>query len=691
MELVATHADPAAVDPKPLPHVPTPTRQRVLADRLTAAPSVRLVPERPATPRVEPARPARERRRLVDSVRGRIPGGRGGGRRRLAAIGAIALMGGAGLALVTTRGGQTAATPLPLDVAGHVEAVQTHPLDFGVAGEVVSVGVKAGQDVEPGTVLASLDTAQLAAQLRAAKDALITAQQKLSLDTSGNPGALAQAAALAGVDSAQQQANAAATNYNDTKALTLAALQGSQLAGQAAAKQLLATAQLQLAASQANLVDTARVNQTAVDVANQALDAAVSGGQVQVQAGQVQLRATQKTANDQQQLNAKTVNVAQATLKGDQAIVAQDQAAVAAATDCPTGPVCLAARATLTKDQATVRTDQATVAQAQAAAKLSNDQANAQANLAQVALNAAQTSLESATDAARANVNQEIAKGIQSNNQAAAVVKLAQIGLQDALDTTTGAASQNFGLQNVLKAQQAIDQAQIQLDASLVAANSARRELAALHAPPAVQLVLTDQSGVDTAQAQVDLSQHNLGAATLVAPVRGVVQQLNIAVGQQVPAGAVGGATPGGAVPPAGGGVAAAAAPLASSLVHAILLETPDAFQLSGAVRETDVAKLKLGDRVSVVTAASPQAFDGTITDIAPAGTLRGSLVTFGVTATFEAPGSGLRPGMTARMRVLGVTTGGTSSTTSSTSTSSTTTSGGTESSETTSSETTGP
>ncbi|MDB5067923.1 MAG: Efflux transporter, family, subunit, partial [Chloroflexi bacterium] len=179
--------------------------------------------------------------------------------------------------------------------------------------------------------------------------------------------------------------------------------------------------------------------------------------------------------------------------------------------------------------------------------------------------------------------------------------------------------------------------------------------------------------------------------ATLVAPFHGIVEQLNIAQGQQIAGGAGAAAAAGGTATAAtaAGAAAAAAAPATAALTHAIVLQTPDAFQLSGSVREADIVKVKLGDRVSVVTAASPQAFDGTITEIAPAGTLRGNLVTFALTATFEAPGTGLRPGMSARMRILGVTTGGTASggtTTSSTTTSTATTSSDTFSSDTASS-----
>jgi multidrug efflux pump subunit AcrA (membrane-fusion protein) len=663
-----------------------------------------------------PDRRAGRRQRIAAACRVRAGGG--GRRRRLPAVGALALMGGIFMTLVATRG-QSAQLPQPLDVPGHLEASQTTPLDFRVAGQVVTVNVRLGQAVTPGTVLASLDTATLTAQLATARSVLTTAQQKLSLDADASPGALAEATALAGVDAAQQQANGAATALNDTRALTLAALQGTQLGQLAAGKQLLAAAQAQLAAAQANLTDTTGVDQTTVDAARQVLDAAQTAGGVQVQTGRVQLNAAQKAASDTAQVSSQNVAVAQATLSGAQSIVAQDQATLTndqqqlatdqatKVTDCAGTNTQLCAadttnvnndqakvnadQQTLTKDQATVTQDQATVTQVQATGKLSNDQAQGQASAAQAALNGAQAAFDTARSAAQVALDQELAKGAQATDQAAVVVRLARIALQSALDTTSGTAGQNALDQLRLKAQQAIDQTQIQLEASVVAANSARRTRAALHAPPAVQLVLTDQSAVDNARAQVDLAQHNVSGATLVAPFHGIVEQLNIAQGQQIAGGAATAATGGAAAgATAAGAAAAAAAPATAALTHAIVLQTPDAFQLTGSVREADVVKVKLGDRVSVVTAASPQAFDGAITDIAPAGTIRGNLVTFALTATFEAPGTGLRPGMSARMRILGVTAGGTSAggTTTSTATTTTDTTSSDTSSDTSSSDT---
>jgi hypothetical protein len=106
------------------------------------------------------------------------------------------------------------------------------------------------------------------------------------------------------------------------------------------------------------------------------------------------------------------------------------------------------------------------------------------------------------------------------------------------------------------------------------------------------------------------------------------------------------------------GATAAAAAPLqpagTAPFTHAIVLETPDAFKLSSVARETDIVKVRLGDRVSVVVTAAPTTqLEGTVTQIAPAGTIRGNLVTFPLTVTFEAPpDAGLRTSMSARMRI---------------------------------------
>jgi multidrug efflux pump subunit AcrA (membrane-fusion protein) len=582
-------------------------------------------------------------------------------------------LGGAGVAAVTALSvaaaqlagaGQTAAAPA-VDVSGHLEAAQQTDLDFGTTGQVVTVMVRPGQAVAPGTVLASLDTAGLEATLSQATSVLTAAQQKLSADQAANPGAQAQAAALGTIDAANAQVSAAGVNLGDTQRIGDSTLLGAQL-GLAAGTDVLAAAQAQVNAAQKNVNDTQSVNQAAVAGAGQALDSATSAAQAAVDTAQAQVDAATRAQSDATQVGQATVAAAQQVVTTDTARVAADTSRLSAdqatqASDCTAGPtsqVCASDRQivnsdqqTLSNDQATLAKDQGALGQATATATQSSDQARSAVTAAQVVLGNARSARSSTTGVAQNVVDQLAAKASENGNQAEGVLQLARVALQAARDAT-GPAARSLLDQARARAQQGIDQAQVGLLTSQVALHSAQRSLEALHAPPAVQLILTDRSQVEAAQAQTALSRHNLDNATLVAPLHGVVEQVNIATGQQVNPLQVDGQQTGTAQQAAT--TSSTAPPTAATAVtHAIVLETPDSFHLTGSVKEADVVKFRLGDRVTVTLPAVPGSYQGTITDIAPAGTIRGNLVSFGVTATFEAPNANLRTGMTARMRFL--------------------------------------
>jgi multidrug efflux pump subunit AcrA (membrane-fusion protein) len=572
-------------------------------------------------------------------------------RRRLAGVTGVTLIVATVMTVVVGRLGSPAATAdtRGIDVAGHIEAAHQTTLDFGGSGQVVAVNVKPGQAVEPGMLLASLDTAALEAVRAQAGSALGAAQAKLSGDQAANPGAQAEAAALGVEDAAQSQVGAASSGLLDIQRLNESTVVGVQL-GLVATRDIVAAAQAQVDAAKRNLDDTRAVDTAAVNGARQALDAVTTGAQAAADTAQAQRDAASRAAQDATRVNQANVKAAQALVDADAIKLAADQAIQT--TDCATtnATLCAADRQIVSTDQQTLSKDQSALGQATALAKQSNDQAQSAVTAADVLLGNARSALSAARAIAQSAVDQQATRGVQSDHLAQSVLDLAGVALQAARDST-GPVSQNTLELARLRARQGIDQAQAQLLASQASLHSAQRAHAALHAPAAVQLILTDQSQVETAQAQAVLAQHSLDSARLVAPVHGIVEQINVVSGQQVGAVTLTGQVAG--TGQTAGAAIATGQQAAAAATHAVVLQTPDTFQLSGAVRESDIVRVHVGDRVTVVATASPLTLTGKVTDIAPTGTVRGNAVTFGVTAAFEAPGTGLRSGMSARMRIL--------------------------------------
>ncbi|HEX2903246.1 MAG TPA: biotin/lipoyl-binding protein [Jatrophihabitans sp.] len=100
-----------------------------------------------------------------------------------------------------------------LSSSGTIEPAVQDQLNFGVSGQVTSVRVNAGQRVAPGTVLATIDSATLRANLAQAQASLASAQAKAAADAGGT--ATQIAADQASVTAAQGQVNSAQNNLTD--------------------------------------------------------------------------------------------------------------------------------------------------------------------------------------------------------------------------------------------------------------------------------------------------------------------------------------------------------------------------------------------------------------------------------------------------------------------------------------------
>ncbi|MGH7749587.1 MAG: efflux RND transporter periplasmic adaptor subunit, partial [Candidatus Dormibacteria bacterium] len=262
--------------------------------------------------------------------------------------------------------------------------------------------------------------------------------------------------------------------------------------------------------------------------------------------------------------------------------------------------------------QTSLRQAQVQLAQAQSQSQTNIDQAQAQLTAASIQLQNARVAFQSAQQTNVNSVSQAQTHLVQGNHQAEAQVTSSTIQLQNSL-------AQLSALMNGSIPQQvAMDAAQVQADqASLLAAQDA------------------------------------LASAQLVAPVDGVVEQVNVGQGEAIGNGinAVGGA----------GALTASAAsegPTAgnngvANITHAIVLLTPAAYQVSGPVSDAQLRQVRMGDRVHVTPAGVDEELLGSVTGIAPAALLNAGVATFTVTATIPGGHPDVHPGATAQMSIV--------------------------------------
>jgi HlyD family secretion protein len=283
-------------------------------------------------------------------------------------------------------------------------------------------------------------------------------------------------------------------------------------------------------------------------------------------------------------------------------------------------------QASLTTTQATLQSAQARLSlDLQGATTQSLASANGQVSSAQVTLQNDQTNLTDVQNANQLAVSQAQTQysqtdGCGSPQQSAACQKD-----WDALQATQQ------------KATQSNDQAQGQVSAAQVQLQNAQVALAALEQGTSSQQIAMDRSQVQIDQVNVQTAQNALSNGTLVAPVAGVVAQVNVVAGQQVSA----------------GNANAAAASSSSSTTHAVVVVSPGLFNVTGSVSDAQVNQIAVGQQAQVLPAGSQEAVVGQVTQVAEEATITSGVATFPVTVTLTGSNPSLRAGMSASVSVV--------------------------------------
>ncbi len=482
-------------------------------------------------------------------------------------------------------------------VSGSVTASQQLKLNFKTGGKLTQLLVSVGQQVQPGQVLATLDTADLQNAVAQARVNLQSAQARYDQVVSG-----ASQEDLAG---AQQSLLKIQSGYTSQKSVWQQSSSGarSDAAGVIGGLDPLQT-QLQRALQDLNSVaqptptppirPTERppqATQTPIPTPNTSTADARSAYNSVLQA-QSALANAQAFGVDQ--LWAAIGDYTSSTLSVASAIAAFDSAL---ATNGDTGAA-----------STSFQTAQANYATAASRLSAVIDTVSQQATSASQSLGSAQASLNNG--GSRYDFNLDAAR---------ADVATAQAMVSNAALTSSGAKT---------KLTQAGNALQTVADAVTGAYINAVNNLAKAAATPKPADIASAAASVSSAQVSLDSANTNLANATLISPSTGVVASISSQVGEFVGSGGTTGF---------------------------IVLATTGTLTLHGTIGEADVAKLRLGQvaNVTVDALGANSRLTGHVTSLDPVATIQQGVPVYGVDVTIDLLSQALRPGMSGTAQVI--------------------------------------
>ena len=133
------------------------------------------------------------------------------------------------------------------------------------------------------------------------------------------------------------------------------------------------------------------------------------------------------------------------------------------------------------------------------------------------------------------------------------------------------------------------------------------------------------RASIKQMQAAYNLAKNNLQDTELVAPMNGTITAVNYEVGEQVPLGTA-----------------------------AITIMSVNGFNIKVDISESDIAKIKLNDKVDITLDAlgEEEIFSGTVAIIEPAPTIIQEVIYYKVQVDFDQSSSQIKSGMTANLTI---------------------------------------
>jgi len=520
-----------------------------------------------------------------------------------------------------------------VSVTGTVEADPKITLHFQKPGKIETINVKVGDKTESGQVLASLDTKALAIQVKQAQAGVALAQANLNLRLAG-PSKEERDVAQAQIDSATVAYHASLQNLEDVKKTTTENEKKAEL----------------------NLANA----QVALQNAKIQYDNAVAAGQTTT--------ASSSTALDNAYANAKTsvglvIVSAKEILSYAKSILGIDQTSIIPNASIYLGALSQQSLVNAQNDYDAIKLLVPQVEQ-QYNAILSTwkpeevdsfiptmlNMANKTKSLAHSMYGVLNNTLtggnltQTVLDGYKATAAQQeitITNNINALQVAQQSITNAKLGISStgistssaidnakaALDTAqNNYATAERNLEQV-KAQdsQSINAAQADVDMKRVAIEQAQAAYNAKVAKPRSVDIAGLQAQVAQAESAYHLAVQNLQDAQIIAPIEGIITEVNGEVGENV-----------------------------SGAEPTIVMIAPK-LKIKANVSETDITKVRVGNDISMTLDAFPmdEVFKGKVVDIDPAETVVQGVIYYQITALFDNDHPDIKAGMTVNLDIM--------------------------------------
>ena len=224
---------------------------------------------------------------------------------------------------------------------------------------------------------------------------------------------------------------------------------------------------------------------------------------------------------------------------------------------------------------------------------------------------------------------------------------------QTAIDTARASLTQARQTRDktLLADQQAIETQQGQVSTAQDGLSSQQAQRASNQQPARRGAVDSAQAQIDSAQASVDKAELAVKNTTVLAPLGGTVADVSAVVGQSSPSsgGPATGTTSGTS---AVGGSATSTASSAGSSSGMITIVDDQAKQVTAAVAEADIVRVKPGQSATVTFPASGKTLSGKVTSVAAQSTVSNNVVQFDVDVSLPTADSSIRLGQTGNVSI---------------------------------------
>ncbi|GGJ39631.1 efflux RND transporter periplasmic adaptor subunit [Deinococcus roseus] len=264
------------------------------------------------------------------------------------------------------------------------------------------------------------------------------------------------------------------------------------------------------------------------------------------------------------------------------------------------------------------------VVKGQLLARIDPDQYQQALTDAQISLQKAQLQL----DSLKANQNSTIL----GQQQAIANAQLSYTSAQNDYNTalTTLNANQKIydaggiSAQVLQDSKNSLAKAESSLTTAKLNLASARENLSTKSTTGAQDLK-SSQLAVEQARLSIKTAQDNLAQTKIYAPISGIISSLDSADGTMV-----------------------------SGNTGVLTIQNDNKVKVPVQVDETEISKVKVGQRVEVTLDALPdQTFEGKVTQVDPSATISQNIAVFNATVTLDNPEHTLRPGMSAESTII--------------------------------------